>query len=92
MFGFVTTGAIFYGIQKLFKEIEDKLNPNTKLPRLSIHRESQAAPDFMAERLQLQRERDQRLDITARSDCRKQYAHQNPPVTPKIALFRKGIA
>lgn len=26
-----TTGAVFYGTQKLFKEIEDKLHPDTKL-------------------------------------------------------------
>jgi hypothetical protein len=36
-----------------------------------------ADADFMTERLQVRRKRHERLDIATRSDCRKEYAHQN---------------
>ena len=50
----------------------EALNPLAKVGR-------HTDPDFMAARLQVRRERHNRLDITTRSDCRKQYTQQSSP-------------
>src|SRR5262249_3314418 len=48
--------------------------------------------DLLAECSQLPRQRDERLNITARSDCRQQHTHGSSSVSERPALSRVSLA